>query len=109
MITPNLYGRLLLNLTIGFPQHAGLQENTLDHRQNTRTVIVNPVFGFLAMNMQYHLEHHLFPQVPFYHLPKLHERIKDQLPAAYPSLWTCYRGLVPLLLNQNRALSKVAR
>jgi len=108
VITPNLYGRLLLNLTIGFPQHAGLQENALDHRLNTRNVMVNPILGFLDMNMHYHLDHHLFPQVPFYNLPKLHEKIKDQLPPSYPNLWSCYRGLIPLLLNQNREIRLTA-
>ncbi|MEK6798542.1 MAG: fatty acid desaturase family protein [Planctomycetota bacterium] len=31
---------------------------------------------FLApLNFNYHAEHHLFPQVPFYHLPALHRRL----------------------------------
>ena len=105
VITPNLYARFLLNWIIGFPQHAGLKENTLDHRENSRNVMVNPIFGFLCMNMHYHLDHHMFPQVPFYHLPKLHKRIKCQLPEAYPSLWSCYRDLIPLLLRQHKALT----
>jgi len=105
VITPNLYGRLIFNWTIGFTEHAGLQENALDHRENSRNVMVNPILGFLCMNMNYHLNHHLFPQVPFYHLPKLHERIKDQLPVAYSSLWSCYRDLLPLLLRQHKALT----
>ena len=27
--------------------------------------------------MNYHAEHHFFPAVPFYNLPKLHEILKD--------------------------------
>ena len=30
--------------------------------------------------MEYHIEHHMFPQVPSYNLPKLHDMIKDQMP-----------------------------
>ena len=106
VITPNLYARFLLNWIIGFPQHAGLSENALDHKTNTRNVMVNPMFAFLCMNMNYHLDHHMFPQVPFYHLPKLHNLIKGQLPNSYPSLWACYKELIPLLLNQHKGLIK---
>ena len=30
--------------------------------------------------LQHHIEHHLYPQVPFYSLPGLHDAIRDQLP-----------------------------
>jgi len=32
---------------------------------------------FSPNNMNFHAEHHLFPQVPYYNLEKLHNRIKD--------------------------------
>jgi fatty acid desaturase len=38
----------------------------------TRTVTSNPVLGFLNLNLNYHLEHHLFPAMPWYNLPRLH-------------------------------------
>ena len=31
--------------------------------------------------MNYHVEHHMFPMVPYHALPALHERIKHDLPA----------------------------
>ena len=42
---------------------------------STRTIKVNPVERFLLAphNVSYHLEHHLYPGVPFYHLPQLHQ------------------------------------
>ena len=39
------------------------------------------------MNMNNHVEHHLYPQVPFYALPDLHDAIKDQLPEPDPGFW----------------------
>ena len=54
----------------GITQHAGLQENVLDHRLNTRTVAMNPVFRFLYLNMNFHVEHHMFPSVPYYSLAR---------------------------------------
>ena len=46
------------------------------------------------MNMQYHLEHHLYPNVPYYNLPRLHELIRDRCPPAYDGLWAVYAELI---------------
>jgi Fatty acid desaturase len=32
--------------------------------------------------MNYHVEHHVFPMVPFYNLPRLHKMIKSECPPA---------------------------
>ena len=72
---PRLYGACLFYF-YGFTQHAGMGENVLDHRLNTRTVKMCVVNRFLYWNMNYHVEHHMFPMVPYYRLPELHEEIK---------------------------------
>ncbi len=87
---------------VGVLQHAGLDENVRDHRLNTRTVYMNPVWRFLYLNMNYHLEHHMFPMIPFYALPKFHEVVKDQLPPPYPSCWAAYCEMIPALVKQSR-------
>ena len=43
----------------------------------TRTVTSNRVLSFLNCNLNYHLEHHLFPAVPWYNLPKLHALLSE--------------------------------
>lgn len=96
---PRLYGAWLHQL-MSLTQHPGLAQNVWDHRLNSRTVRANPVFAFLYVNMQYHLEHHMYPMVPFYALEKIHERLKDQLPPPYPSVLAVYRELVPTLVRQ---------
>jgi fatty acid desaturase len=45
---------------------------------------MNPISRFLYWNMNYHVEHHMFPMVPYHALPKLHETIKHDLPAPDP-------------------------
>jgi fatty acid desaturase len=50
--------------------------------------------------MNFHMEHHMFPMVPFHALPRLHEEIKPQLPAAYPGLLGAYREIIPTLIRQ---------
>ena len=76
-----IYGAWFM-LFAGFTQHAGLAEDVLDHRLNARTVYMNPLFRFLYWNMNYHVEHHMFPMVPYHALPGLHEAIKADMPAA---------------------------
>jgi Na+-transporting NADH:ubiquinone oxidoreductase subunit F len=82
----NLFGTWLL-VTYGLTQHAGLAENVLDHRLNCRTVYMNPIHRYLYWNMNYHVEHHMFPLVPYHALPKLHALVKDDCPTPYPSLF----------------------
>ena len=46
---------------------------------NTRTTFTNRIVRFLAWNMPYHVEHHVFPQVPFHLLPTFHDHIRNHL------------------------------
>ena len=98
---PRLYGAFMLPV-YGLTQHAGLGENVLDHRLNTRTVKMNVVNRFLYWNMNYHVEHHMFPMVPYHRLAELHEEIQHDCAAVYPSLWAAYREIIPAILRQLR-------
>jgi fatty acid desaturase len=97
--TPTLYGSWLHHV-MATTQHAGLAEDVPDHRLNSRTVYLNPFLRFIYSNMNYHVEHHMYPMVPFYALPALHEEIKGDCPPAYPSLWAAYRELIPAVNRQ---------
>jgi Na+-transporting NADH:ubiquinone oxidoreductase subunit F len=97
----NLFGTWLM-VVYGLTQHAGLAENVLDHRLNCRTVYMNGVNRFLYWNMNYHVEHHMFPLVPFHALPRLHEAIKDDCPAPYSGLLAAWREILPALIKQIR-------
>lgn len=96
---PRLYGAWHHVLT-GILQHLGLAENVSDHRLNTRTVLMNPFSRFIYLNMNYHLEHHLFTMVPYYNLPKLHALIRHDLPAPDASMIAAFRRLLPVLMKQ---------
>lgn len=99
VVLPRFYAAWLHHIC-AMTQHAGLAESVYDHRLNTRTVYMNPVVRFLYANMNYHMEHHMFPMVPFHALPALHEEIKSQVPPAYPGLLAAYREIVPTLIRQ---------
>ncbi|WP_047497217.1 NADH:ubiquinone reductase (Na(+)-transporting) subunit F [Terriglobus sp. TAA 43] len=95
----NLFGAWLM-VIYSVTQHAGLAENVLDHRLNCRTVYMNPINRFLYWNMNYHIEHHMYPLVPFHNLPRLHALIKDDCPAPYPSLYAAWKEIVPAVWKQ---------
>jgi fatty acid desaturase len=61
-----------------------LAQHALTHANDpflaSRSVRSNPVVSFLLLNENYHLEHHLFPEVPSYHLPRLRALLRSRLP-----------------------------
>ena len=95
----NLFGTWLMPI-YGLTQHAGLAENVLDHRLNCRTIYMNPVHRYLYWNMNYHVEHHMFPLVPYHALPRLHAAVKHDCPTPYTSLFNAWCEMIPTLLKQ---------
>ncbi|MFM2078453.1 MAG: hypothetical protein RJA49_2343 [Actinomycetota bacterium] len=96
---PTLYGAWFM-VMVGLTQHVGLAEDVVDFRLNTRTVYMNPLNRFLYWNMNYHLEHHMFPLVPFHALAELHEAVKADTPPPYRGVLAVYREIVPTLRRQ---------
>lgn len=96
---PTFYGSFVHHILAAM-QHAGLAEDHPDHRVNSRTVYLNPVLRFIYANMNYHVEHHMFPMVPFHALPALHEEMKHDCPPAYDGVLPAYREMLPALLRQ---------
>ena len=99
LLLPFVYGTTMIHI-IQFIQHAGLTNDVQDHRLTTRSVKLNPFLNFLCWNMEYHLEHHMYPMIPSYNLKKLHELIKDQLPSAKKNLWEAYKEIIPAIVKQ---------
>lgn len=98
---PNIFGTWLM-LVYGYTQHAGLAENVLDHRLNCRTVYMNPIHRYLYWNMNYHVEHHMFPLVPYHNLPRLHALVKSDMPVPYNSIAEAFREIIPTVLRQTK-------
>ena len=90
----------LLGTLCGSPQHIGLSPNVPDHRLSCRTYTASWLPSFLYWNMQYHIEHHMFPAVPFFNLPKLHRAIEHDLPATPQGLWATWKGIFAVLRQQ---------
>jgi fatty acid desaturase len=98
---PRMYGAWH-HIVTGLTQHSGLADDVTDHRLNSRTVYMNPLTRFVYWNMNYHVEHHMYPMVPFHALPALHAEIKDDLPEPCASIPAAFREFVPVLLRQRK-------
>jgi fatty acid desaturase len=61
---------------------------------------MNPISRYLYWNMNYHVEHHMFPMVPYHALPRLHALIKDDLPPPNTSMLDGYREILASLRQQ---------
>ena len=86
---PRIYGCWHMVMA-GLLQHGGLADNVVDHRLNSRTFYMNPISRFIYWNMNYHIEHHMFPMVPYHALPALHELVKADNPLPNPSIFDAY-------------------
>ena len=78
-VVPVLLGQPALRLYL-LAEHGDCPRVT-DMFRNSRTTFTTWVMRFLAWNMPYHTEHHVYPQVPFYQLPILHNMMRDHLKA----------------------------
>ncbi|MEM6885846.1 MAG: fatty acid desaturase [Verrucomicrobiota bacterium] len=76
---PSLILMVLSNIR-GLASHA--LGDTHDIYLSSRTVKSSPLVSMLFLHENYHLEHHLFPQVPSYHLKRVHELVWKRLPKA---------------------------
>ena len=79
LVIPRIIGAPVM-LLFTLIQHVELKENSPSILESTRTFQTNVFARWIYMNMNNHVEHHLYPQIPFYALPKLREALKDQTP-----------------------------
>ena len=63
----------------GYSEHAGRFDEASDLNK-TRTVDANLIesFIFAPASINRHLEHHLYPSVPFFNLDRLHEALTEK-------------------------------
>lgn len=76
-ILPVLLGQPFLRLYL-LAEHGDCPQ-VADMFANTRTTFTTALVRFLAWNMPYHVEHHVYPAVPFHRLPELHRRMRAHL------------------------------
>lgn len=67
------------------PQHGGETKFRIWDQHQTARSCVYPrwLAQFVVLNFNYHIEHHMYPDVPWYHLEKLHIKVKSALGNSY--------------------------
>lgn len=76
-LVPVLLGQPFLRLYL-LAEHGDCPE-VANMFENTRTTFTTRAVRWLAWNMPYHVEHHVWPTVPFHRLPEVHGMMKDEL------------------------------
>jgi fatty acid desaturase len=77
-------------------EHTGCT-NDEDGLTNTRTTLTSFPIRLLMWNMPYHTEHHLYPSIPFHHLPQAHVQLREKLAHLAPSYVAANRTVIRTL------------
>ena len=107
LVLPRLLGTPIM-LLFTLIQHVEMAENAPSIVQSTRSFRTGRLGRFLYMNMNNHVEHHLFPQVPFFALPALREAIASQVPAPDPGFVRTNWEVLTVVVRRTLGLSTKA-
>ena len=110
LVLPRVLGGPVM-LLFTLIQHVEMQENSPSIIDSTRSFRTTWLGRFLYMNMNNHVEHHLYPQVPFYALPRLRDAIADQVPAPdtgyFRTNWEVLTVVIRRSLGRNTRASSI--
>lgn len=98
---PRFIGGWIVNFFIN-TQHMCMAEAVTDHRKSTRSVKCGWLSRVLYWNMNYHIEHHLLPGVPFHRLPALSDAISEQLPLPARGMTAANVDILRTVMQQRR-------
>jgi fatty acid desaturase len=70
----------------------------------SRSIDAHPVVAFFFRNENYHLEHHLFPEIPSYNLKRVHTLVFPRMPRA--TIARSYLGFLRQFVKQSLRLDE---
>ncbi len=91
-VLPMLLGQPFLRLYL-LAEHGGCPL-VPDMLANTRTTLTSPLIRFLAWNMPFHTEHHVYPALPFHRLPEAHSLLRERLGVVAPGYLAFHREYI---------------
>jgi len=73
---------------IELPEHWGREHDTLDVRENTRTIATGWLGTWFTNGNNFHIEHHWLPAVPNDRFPEIHRQISEEIESdTYPKFF----------------------
>ena len=108
LVIPRLLGAPIMQF-FTILQHAETAVNSPSILDTTRSFHTNWLGRVLYMNMNYHVEHHLYPNAPFFSLPALAREVASQIPEPDPGLWRTNLELVSVALRRSWGKNTRAR
>jgi fatty acid desaturase len=90
-------------------QHMCMSEAVPDHRYSTRSLACALPVRLLYWNMSFHIEHHLYPGVPFHALPEVNRLVRDELPMPVRGAWRANAEIVRVIRRQLADPASVSR
>ncbi len=100
-LIPLLLGQPFLRAFL-LAEHTGCDLGD-DGLTNTRTTRTNLVVRILTWRMSFHVEHHLYPSVPFFSLSAARRSMATRLAAPTPGYWAFHRQLLRQMRFGNHA------
>ncbi len=107
LLIPRLAGGPVM-LLFTLIQHVEMRENAPSILESTRSFRTDWLGRFLYMNMNNHIEHHLYPQIPFHALPELNTTVADQIPEPDPGFFRTNLEVLQVVTRRSLGLSTKA-
>ena len=98
-LIPMIFVHFMMNIR-GMSQHLML-EDYHDPYKGARTIKAHPLVDFFLCNENYHIEHHLYPSVPWYNLKKVHELIKEKLVENNSTIIFSFKEFILQFINKS--------
>ena len=98
-LIPMVFVHFMMNVR-GMSQHLMLEDHH-DPYNGARTIIAHPIVDFFLCNENYHIEHHLYPSIPWYNLKKVHSLIQRDLNEKNSTIIFSFREFVIQFINKS--------
>ncbi len=108
LVLPRLLGAPAM-LLFTLIQHVEMQENSPSILDSTRSFRTDRLGRWLYLNMNHHIEHHLYPQVPFHALPALGRELAERIPPPDPGWWRTNLEVLSVVIRRSLGRNTRAR
>jgi fatty acid desaturase len=100
VIAPMVTGLYVASVLRAVTEHHDVTEGS--EWTNARSIVTHPIMEFLWSNVNYHLEHHLYPSVPYHALPQLRQVLTAEYQAHQSNVENGYGRTALTLLRDPR-------